>query len=308
MSILMASLIANVYLSLMLSGMMAGPTESTYMKGDRSQRIVILPVNGMIDASMSTFVHDCLATLYEQRPKAVILRINSGGGAVSAADRIWHELVAFQKQTEIPIVASFGSVAASGGYYIAAPTDFIVAEPTCITGSIGVIAQAFTVDQLLQKIGVQPELITATEAYKKDMLNPMREWTDRDRIALRSILDHAYLRFVQVVDEGRDQLTFDAVKQLATGEVFTADEAEENQLVDAQGYLDAAIVKAKELGGIDLQTTPQVTILAPPRSLGGLMGVLGRGALPNHNAFEPRQVRDWLGELATPRLEYRWVR
>lgn len=306
-SLLLASLMINVYLGIWFSSMMAGPSESTYVAGDRSQRIVILPVSGVINESMAGFVHDCLVALGEDKPKAIVLRINSGGGGVSASDRMWHELVQFKNETKIPIVASFGSIAASGGYYIAAPADFIMAEPTSITGSIGVIAQAFTVDQLLKKIGIQPELVTATEAYKKDMLNPMRQWTDQDRQALRWILDRAYDRFVQVVAEGRNTLSLEAVKRLATGEVYTSQQAQDNQLIDGQGYLDEAIVKATELAGLDPQAKPMVTILSAPRSL-GLLSALSRTTRPSHEAIGPGQIRHWLGELATPHLEYRWIR
>ena len=306
-SVLLASIILNVYLGIWFSSLMAGPSESTYAMGDKSQRIVILPVNGMIDKSSAGFVHECLAALRKDLPKALVLRIDSGGGGVSASDRMWHEFVQFQKETQIPVVASFGAMAASGGYYIAASADFIMAEPTSITGSIGVIAQAFTVDKLLEKIGVQPELITATEAVKKDMLNPMRQWTDQDRQALRWILDQAYSRFVEVVAEGRDGLSLDAVKKLATGEVFTAREAEERLLIDGLGYIDAAIDKAKQLAGIDPKTKPMVTLLSPPRSL-GLLGALSGSAVPRSETLKVGQVRRWIGELGTPCIEYRWIR
>src|SRR5690606_2688533 len=109
--------------------------------------------------------------LRENKPKALILRIDSGGGTVGASDRIWNELARFRQETEIPIVASFGSIAASGGYYIAAGADHIIAEPTCITGSIGVMANVMTFDRLLDKVGVTPEVLVAQGSPEKDVAN-----------------------------------------------------------------------------------------------------------------------------------------
>ncbi len=306
-SLLLISIAMNIYLGTWFAAAMAGPSESTYTQGDKDKRVVILPISGMIDKSVASFVRHALEALREDKPRAVVLRVDSGGGSVAASDRIWHELVMFKEQAGIPIVASFGAVAASGGYYISAPADFIVAEPTTITGSIGVIAQAFTLERLLNKIGVKPELIVATGADKKDMLNPMRAWTDDDRHALRSILDQAHRRFIDIVAQGRANLNAEGVKRLATGEVYTSGQAQQNMLIDQQGYLDTAIAKAKELAGISPTEHPLVTIMSPSRSL-SVWRALGTSAMPHPPAVTSGQVRQWIGELSTPHIEYRWVR
>ncbi len=305
-SLLVLSIMLNIYLGAWLSSIVSGPSESAYAQGDRKHRIVILPVDGIIDQGTADFIHRAMKVLKDDPPKAIVLRVNSAGGGMAASDRIWYELTQFKQEHKIPIVTSFGTVAASGGYYIAAPTDYIIAEPTSITGSIGVIAQMFTVQELLNKIGVTPEIITATQAIKKDMLSPMRDWTEDDRNALRSILDHAYDRFVDIVVQGRKTLTVEQVKQLATGEVYTTQQALDNQLVDQQGYLDAAITKAVELAGIDPDTKPMVTLMSPPRGLGLLGGV--HSALPGVESFNSTRIRQWIAELYTPRIEYRWSR
>ncbi len=304
-SVLFLSIGLNFYLGAWFASSMAGPSESTYTAGDWDRRIVILPINGMIDADTAKFVHQALKNLCEDPPRAVVLRVNSGGGSVAASDRIWHDVVTFKDQTRVPVVASFGSVAASGGYYIAAPADYIIAEPSTITGSIGVIAQAFTVQELLGKIGVKPELIVSTQSTKKDMLNPVREWTPQDRQMLRSILDHAYDQFVGVVEQGRRGLDKQQVQQLATGEVYTAQQAQANQLIDAQGYLDAAIVKARELAGIGQDEEPMVTIMSPPRGL-SLFGAI-RSPVTDPGSIGTPLIRRWLTDLSTPQIEYRWV-
>lgn len=301
------SIVLNIYLVIMVASMFAGPSESTYAEGDRRRRIVIVPINGAIGDQTAKFVHAALKRLKDNPPKAVILRVDSPGGGVAASDRIWHELVQFKQETHIPLVASFGSSATSGGYYIAALADHILAEPTTVTGSIGVIAQAFTLQELLRKVGITPEIIAATAATKKDRLNPMREWTDEDRAVLRMILDDAYERFVDVVAQGRQgRLTAEEVRALATGEVYTCAQAISNKLVDEQGYLDAAIAKAKELAGIPADVTPMVTTMAPSESLGWL-GLL-RGPGQELDAVSGRQLQQWLQELTVPRFEYLHVR
>lgn len=306
-SLLIFSLLLNVYFVVMLVSMAQGPRESVYLEGDKYRRIVILPITGVIDSDTAKFVHDALAKLKTDLPKALILRVNSGGGGVSASDQIWHELTAFKEEHKVPLVASFGSIAASGGYYISMPADFIVAEPTTITGSIGVIAQAFTVHELLQKIGVKPEIITATDAVKKDKLNPMQPWTDEDRNTLRGILDEAQVRFVDIVDRGRPKLDLDQTKKLATGEVFTCRQAQENKLVDSQGYLEAAIDKAKELAGIGPEVEPLVTQLSPSKGF-GLLSALETSVPRDQwgSGVSAQQVRRWVDELSTPVLQYRW--
>ncbi len=304
-TLLIVSVLMNVYLGAFFVSAVSGPREATYQEGDQENRIVILPVSGTIDSETSEFIARALKALKDDPPKALILRVDSGGGSVSASDRIWNDLIEFKKETQIPVIASFGGIAASGGYYISAPCDYIMVEPTTITGSIGVIAQAFTVSELLDKLGVTPEIIAATEATKKDTLNPMRDWTEADREVLRRILDSAYDRFVDIVADGRKNMSREQVKQVATGEVFTSAEALENQLADGEGYLNAAIDKAKELAGIEPDEKPLVTTL----SAGSGFGLLSRfGApRPGMDTVTADQVRRWLGELTTPELEYRLV-
>lgn len=308
-TVLVVSLLANFYLGMFFVSMTSGASELTYEKGDDDHRIAIVPVQGVIASDMANFIRTALKHLREAdpRPDAVVLRVVSPGGTISGSDEIWHELTKFKDETKIPIVASFGSLAASGGYYISAPSDYIVAEPTTITGSIGVIAQAFTIEELLQKVGVKPEVITATEATKKDMLDFTRAWTDADRTALRGLLDHGYERFVSIVQQGRPQQfkTVDDVKKLATGEVFTADKAKELKLIDSIGYLEDAIDKAGQLAKLPAGVKPTVTIIRQPASLFSLLGV-SAPAQSQPRSFTPDDVRDMLSELGTPRLEYRW--
>lgn len=304
-SLLLISIVLNFYLGIFFMSSMRGPQEAVYAKGDMDSRIVILPVSGAIDETTSVEIRRSLVALRDNPPKAIVLRVDSPGGGVSASDRIWYELKKFKAEFDIPIVASFGSLAASGGYYISADADYIFVEPTTITGSIGVIAQAFTVQNLLDKIGVTPEVIAATEATKKDTLSPFRAWTEKDRDELRMILDQAYTRFVDIVANGRSKvLSREEVLKLATGEVFTAQQALANKLADEEGYLDAAIDKAKELAGIAATDTPAVMVISPQKSF-SLMSLLGQShAGSASELLDSNRLRKVAGELSTPRLEY----
>ncbi|MDX1682159.1 MAG: signal peptide peptidase SppA [Phycisphaeraceae bacterium] len=310
-SLLLVSLLANFYLGGIVYSSMSGPSERVYRAGSESHRVVILPIEGMIDDTTASFVRRSLDSLAKDPPAALVLRVNSGGGLVSASDQIWHALKEFKNQTNVPVVASFGAIAASGGYYVAAPADRIMAEQTTITGSIGVIAQAFTVERLLDKIGVTPEIVTSDAADQKDMLNPMRSWTEEDRAKLRTILNAAHQRFVDVVADGRSTvLSKQEVEKLATGEVFTAGKARDKDLVDSLGYLDDAVAEAAGLANVPPGVKPKVTVIREPAGLIGL-GILGQspaGGSPDISRFdfEAENVRSWLSEMAIPRLEYRW--
>lgn len=311
-SLLAISLLINLYLYLIVTSMAGGLSESTYKAGEGDDRIVIVPVSGMITDEMAVFVRRSLDALAEEdnQPAAIVLRVDSGGGGVSASDRIWHEIKSFKNETGIPVVASFGSVAASGGYYISAPCDYIVAEPTGITGSIGVIAQAFTVQELMEKVGVTPQVIIADGSTDKDVLNPFRSWTDKDITVLKDILNEAHKRFVHVVAEGRSKvLTEEEALAVATGKPFTVSEAIRLKLVDEEGYLDAAIAKAGALAGLDADADPNVTIISQPAGLAGLLGLSAPPASrpQNLSSISGEDIRQWLAELSTPKLEYRFT-
>ena len=310
--ILLASLLANVWFGIYFYQMNVGPSETVYQTGQSAERLVILPISGMIDSGTHGFVRDSLQSLRQSPPAAIILRVESGGGGVGPSDRVWKELQRFradmkQRGNEVPIIASFGSVAASGGYYIAAPSDQIFAEPTTTTGSIGVMAPAFTIDKMLENIGVTPEIIEAPGSPKKDLANNIaRPWTEADRDKLRQILDQAYEQFVDVVHQGRnDVLSEEQVREVASGEAFTAQQAKQNKLVDEIGYLADAIDAAAQAANI--QDEPRVTQMRRPQGFGAL-GLIHADppALSKLSAGSPREARRWLMEATAPRLMYWW--
>lgn len=176
--------------------------------------------------------------------KAVILFVDSPGGSVFASDEIYLQIQEMDK----PIIASMASLAASGGYYVSAPTQEIWASPHTLTCSIGVISQFINVEDFAEEYGITA--VTIKSGRFKDTGNPFREFTEADRELWQSIVDEAYDEFVQVVATGRDMSEAE-VRELADGRICTGEQAQVMGLVDELGYLKDAIDQAAELGGIE---------------------------------------------------------
>ncbi len=188
------------------------------------------------------------AAAQDRSVKAVVLRLNTPGGTVTASDVMYRELRRFKERTDKPVVALMMDVAASGGYYIACAADTIVAYPSTITGSVGVIVQTISVKQGLSWIGVHAEAITS--GPNKDAGSPLSELKDEHRAMLRKLVDDFYGQFVAVVQENRPNIAADRFTELTDGRVLSGLEAAEVGMVDEVGDLDAAFAKAKELAGV----------------------------------------------------------
>jgi protease-4 len=219
-------------------------------------KIVTIPLSGTISSSQQglligpsvtpDLVRDYLERA-ERDPlvRAVVLRINSPGGSAAASQEVSSEISDFKEGTGKPVVVSMGDVAASGGYYISAHADVIVANPGTLTGSIGVISQFIYIDGLLEKLGLERETIKAGE--HKDM--GIRELTDEERRIMQEITDDVYRQFIDAVAEGRGMLV-EEVEALATGQLYTGNQALELGLVDELGGLSEAIELAASRAGI----------------------------------------------------------
>jgi protease-4 len=184
----------------------------------------------------------------DRKIKAVVLKINSPGGTVTASDIIYHELRDFRGRTKLPMVAVMMDVAASGGYYVALAADTIVAHPTSVTGSIGVIMVSVNADGLLQKIGVSAATIKS--GPYKDMGSPLRALTPEERAIFQTVIDDLYGQFVAKVAERR-KLAPDTAKQLADGRIYTAQQALADKLVDRIGYIPDALDLARKAAGVE---------------------------------------------------------
>ena len=191
----------------------------------------------------------------DKKIKGILLRINSPGGTVTSSDIIYHEIKSFKERYNVKVYVSVVDVAASGGYYIARAGDSIMAHPTSLVGSIGVLALKINLEGLMGKVGVEWEVVKSSE--KKDFMSPFRPLTKEERTLFQETIDSYYNRFVDVVVLNRSRLDARAVKILADGRVYNARQALEKYLVDSIGYLqDIVKLAKKELNQPGLKVVP----------------------------------------------------
>jgi len=208
------------------------------------ERIALVRVEGPILDSKDV-IDELKGHVKDPSIKAIVLRIDSPGGAVAPSQEIYEEIR--KAVTKKKIVVSMGSVAASGGYYIAAPATRIVANPGTLTGSIGVIMEIPNVEGLMNKIGVKTEVIKS--GRHKDIASVFRGIKKEEREILQGVLDNVHEQFIKAVAEGRKMLIED-VQRIADGRVFTGEQALKAGLVDEIGNLEDAVKAAAKLTGI----------------------------------------------------------
>jgi protease-4 len=254
LGILAAMLIGGIYWIASAFGSVGESwIEETHYSGNRSasDKIAIVSVEGFImDLTARHVIQQLKSAKEDDHVKAVILKVDSPGGTINASDHIHRrvkELCRGPGSTK-PIVVSMQGLAASGGYYVSAPATRIFAERTTMTGSIGVIASFLNVSGMMDEWKVRMEVIKT--GPWKDSGSPFRQMTDDERKRWNEIIGDAFQTFLEVVSDGR-KMDLDVVKQLATGEVYTAREAKANGLIDEIGYLEDAIEAAKKLAGLD---------------------------------------------------------
>jgi protease-4 len=298
-----------------------------YHSGNRSasDKIAVVTIDGILMEGMHPFAQkEIEKAAHDKSVKAVVLRINSPGGSITASDDLHHRITELRdgnkdkKTAAKPIIVSMGGVAASGGYYIAMPAQTLLAERTTITGSIGVYAALPNVTELSQKIGFKMDVLRAGEV--KDSGSPFHDMTPHERELWQTMVDHSYLQFLQVVEQGRPQLKGKLQEDIvvdeilpvrsqdtqqkkvkftryrADGGIFTAEEAEKYGLIDRIGYLEDALQLAKQAAS--LGDHYKAVIYERPLSL--------LGALTGAKSQPPPQVFDasQLSSAAVPRLWY----
>ncbi|MBI5307272.1 MAG: signal peptide peptidase SppA, partial [Planctomycetes bacterium] len=200
--------------------------------------------------------------------KAILLEIDSPGGGITASDIIYNNVIKFKTDTRKKVVVYMQDVAASGGYYIASAADAIVAHPTTITGSIGVIMPLINVAGLINRYGIVDNSITSGDM--KDIGSPLKQMTPEETAILKGIIDEMYMQFVTVVSTGRN-MDVEAVKKIADGRVYTGKQAQANGLIDQLGYLEDAIEVTKKMAGI---TTASIVRYERPYGLADLLGIM----------------------------------
>jgi protease IV len=239
--------------------------------------------------------------------KAVVLRVDSPGGTVSGSDELHYRLAELAKDRDLPVVVSMGGIAASGGYYVAMANggrdDVIFAEPSTLTGSIGVIIPHFDVSKFLKKFDIEDDSIASGPL--KQMLSPTKDRTpelaERERQVLQSLVDEMFARFKQIVKQGRPKLDDEKLAGVATGQIFTAQQALDAGLVDRIGFLEDAVTRAVELAGLT-KDTARVVRYSKPRGL--LKDVLDGDLSAGTRGTDGRTVLEAFAEWTTPRAWY----
>jgi protease-4 len=237
------------------------PLKEKVIEGKGPGKVLLIDVSGVISyeekkgsnlfregmSLVSRFKEELRLAAKDPEVKALVLRIYSPGGEVNASDLLYHELQKFKEEKQIKVVACFLGLATSGAYYIATAADHIVAQPTTLTGSIGVIAFKINLQGLMEKVGIQDETVKSGEM--KDIWSPLRPASEEERKIFQEIIDEYQDRFLEVVRKGRSRLTETDLATVRDGRVLSGQQALSLNLVDEIGYLDDAISWARSATG-----------------------------------------------------------
>jgi len=270
--------------------------EKVLVEGSSKQKIAVINVYGIIDDEQYLHFKDQLdAASDDSDVAAMIVRIASPGGSVSASDRIYNQIIKYREKSGKPVIAFMQTLAASGGYYTAVAADTIIAEPTAITGSIGVIMSHLSIKDLLeQKLGILPSVVKSGE--KKDWPSMFTPMTDDQKAYINTkLIDPAYQRFVDLVFAGRQkQLTREQILKLADGSIYGAIEAKKEKLIDDVGYFEDAVAAARDKAG---DKNAAVVEFEKPYSLMSVFGAQSKSVFLDKQTVE---------KMLTPQLLYLW--
>lgn len=279
----------------------APPFNEIWSEGHGSNKVVRIPITGMISlnepdsffpspGSAAMAYQAIKRATWDPQVKAIILDIDSGGGGITASDRIYHALADFkQSSPNRKIVAICGDLAASGAYYIALAADHIIARPTSLTGSIGVIIQTLNFKEFANRYGVTD--VTVKSGNNKDMLNPLGDVSVEELQIVQQVIDSMHKRFKHLIVDNRD-LSIENVTALADGRIYTAQQAQELGLIDDIGYWQDALDATRTL-------LNEESIIVFRYETGFSL----RNLIRVFQSFSPQSV---LHALQSPRLQYRW--
>lgn len=299
---------------LQLFGGLPQPLEETVVMGAGGAKILLLKVDGVISTepprgvgllakdedSMVSRVSEALDNAREDpEVKALLLRIDSPGGTASASDVVYSEVLRFKRDRRVPVVAYMMGTATSGAYYVAMAADHVIAHPTTVTGSIGVIFLSVNFAGLMEKLGIENQTLVA--GRYKDEGSALRRMRPVERTQLQSILDDLHAYFQQVVVHGRPQLDAAQVRELADGRIFGAKQALDAGLVDGLGDLVQAVEIARRRANL---SEARVVTYHRPSEYENNIFTGGAAALPERVKLELPSTLEW---LARPGFYYLWA-
>lgn len=306
--LLLFSLVFNLGLLAMVGALAANQTPEDRRVEERfhslsksgNQKVAIISVEGAILDGDGFVKAQIDRARKDSDIKAIVLRVDSPGGTITGSDFILHHLRELTKDKDVPLIVSMGSLCASGGYYVSMACgdkqpDVIFAEPTTWTGSIGVIIPHFDVSGLMKKWEIADDSVSSHPL--KGMGSPMRPMTESERAIFQSLVDSGFSQFKDVIKSGRKRFQEhpEELDKLATGQVFTTQQAIDNGLVDKVGFVEAAIDRAIELANLNRDRVKVVKYERPM----GFFDILAGGRV----AAPPIDMRSLI-ELATPRGYY----
>jgi protease-4 len=303
------SLTLNIYL-LLMTGLMSGSASTMLhstveQDGEVDQQIAVVPVRGLIvDETYRQFDKWLTSIEDDSNVKAVVIDVDTPGGEVTASDQIHRRLIDFKARRKLPIVVAMGGMGTSGGYYVSANADWIIAQPTTLTGNIGVRWDRLSLAKMAEKVGVEDNSLHSTGADFKTAGSMWKTETPEQTAYLTGLIDEAFRIFKKVVADGRGAKLKQSIDSIANGKVYTAGEAKELGLIDQVDYFDAALAKAKSMAGL---SSPQVVRYSRPpsffESLGAESSLASQLKLDTSGLKVDRKA---LENLAAPRMMYHW--
>ncbi|MEX0938498.1 MAG: signal peptide peptidase SppA [Pirellulales bacterium] len=277
--------------------------DEKFYSGSRvaDEKIAVIRVEGAILQADGYVKQQIDSVRRDEAVKAVVLRVDSPGGTVTASHYLYHHLRKLSDEREIPIVVSMGGLCASGGYYIAMAVgdteDAIYAEPTTWTGSIGVIIPYYNVTGLMESWNIEEESIVSGKF--KQLASPTNPMTEEEREILQSLVNESFEEFKEVVRYGRPHFRENeqALDDVATGRVFSAEQARDQRLVDRIGFVEDAVERAARLANLDLEN---IRVIQYEEPFAGILDLVASAQSSGNRGLDLAKLVD----MAAPRAYY----
>ncbi len=306
-TVLGLSIALNVYLLIYL-GISSGQglQQDVLRRGDPAQKVAVLPVKGVIDSRVATqFVEMLQEARNDVAVKAIVVEVDTPGGDVTASDVIYRTISNYRRDyPSVPVVISQGGLATSGGYYVSVAGDHIFAQPTTLTGNIGVLMPGYNLHQLFERWGITETTIESSGADFKNAGSMFKPEDPLERAYFQSIADAMFEQFKTVIVEGRGSRFQGDIDAVANGKVYVAKEAKELTLIDDIGYLNDAWNWAAQKASL---TNPHVVRFERAPTLSDLLSAQSDVSPTANGGVNIRIDAELIDRLATPRVMYLWT-